>query len=482
MIPGGLSSSPYFGMTAVAPSQTDDEFSSVSLLIDCSGADGSTNILDKSPSPKILTSYGGAQVDTGVSILGANSLLMDGVDDYIECGDSTKYQLGAGDFTIEFGFLVDPSATGTQTVLYYGNTSGAPAPSDYAFSVVVSSGNGVTLTLQNGSVQTNFLLAGSGLSFGVEHQALVRRVSNVVEIYLNNSLKVSQAYTGTLVVPTGDVGLRVGRRYATGTFAFFKGSIGQIRITKGIARTPYLRSSPFPLSSTFPRKAVFTANQSWTIPTDNLGKIRIKMWGGAGGAKGGAGGGGGFAKGDFVITPGETMLIAVGGGGYTGGPATNGGGSASNGGGGGGYSAVFANNIASQANALIMAGGGGGGGNGGGYVGGGGGGTNGLTGAGSGSGGGATQSAGGASGGSALTGASTGAFGTGGGGGGYYGGGVGASLTSGGGGSGFIKSDATNKLLLAGASGGAAAGTSDPDWVSPKGMASGNPGYVVIYY
>ncbi|GBG14326.1 uncharacterized protein NMK_1924 [Novimethylophilus kurashikiensis] len=243
----------------------------------------------------------------------------------------------------------------------------------------------------------------------------------------------------------------------------------------------------------FSRKVGFTANTSWTIPADNCGTIRIKAWG-AGGADYSAGnvsksGGGGFAQADYGVTPGSTVLVAVGGGGGVNVAGTNGGG----GGvatfyGGGGYSGVFLNNSATQANAIVIAGGGGAcatlsicnAGAGGGSSG-----QNGSTA------GGGTQTAGGTnynSGttGSALKGGATIASNNSGGGGGWFGGGAtGAS----GGGSGHVISGATNTILTTG-NVNVVANAADVDYVAGKGnganissgTASGQPGYVVIYY
>lgn len=136
--------------------------------------------------------------------------------------------------------------------------------------------------------------------------------------------------------------------------------------------------------------------QTWVVPA-NVGQVTIEAWGGQGGAnaRGISGGLGGYAKGDLVVTPGETLYIFVGGGGLTSTSGFfNGGGNAGTGattanslGGGGGGASDVRRGGSALSNRVIVAGGGGGaggnrvategrgggGGGGGGYYGGGGG-------------------------------------------------------------------------------------------------------------
>lgn len=123
------------------------------------------------------------------------------------------------------------------------------------------------------------------------------------------------------------------------------------------------------------------SDQTWTVPT-GVTQIAVKVWGAGGGpgspsgwGQGSPGGGGGFAGGIIPVTPGESLLVAVGQCGYlrnttlAAGTKGYGGGSVASGngtdnqygGGGGGYSGIFRTSK-TQANAIIMAGGGGGGG------------------------------------------------------------------------------------------------------------------------
>eukprot|EP01041_Mallomonas_annulata_P026842 gene26842-48282_t len=94
---------------------TDPDFANVSLLCHFDGADTSTTITDNSPSPKTLTAYGNAQIDTAQSKFGGASLLLDGTGDYVSTPADTVFNFGSGEFTVE-AWVRFASLTGDQTI------------------------------------------------------------------------------------------------------------------------------------------------------------------------------------------------------------------------------------------------------------------------------------------------------------------------------------------------------------------------------
>ena len=75
--------------------------SDTKLLLHCNGTDTSTSFPDSSASAHSPVANGDAQVDTAQSVFGGASALLDGVDDYISVPDSTDWDWGAGDMTID---------------------------------------------------------------------------------------------------------------------------------------------------------------------------------------------------------------------------------------------------------------------------------------------------------------------------------------------------------------------------------------------
>jgi hypothetical protein len=98
-LPGGH---PYktVGPTPPAP-PLDPNFANVSLLLYGNGINGSTSIIDSSPSPKTVTAFGNAQISTAQSKFGGSSIAFDGTGDYLTVPDNDNFALGNGNFTIE---------------------------------------------------------------------------------------------------------------------------------------------------------------------------------------------------------------------------------------------------------------------------------------------------------------------------------------------------------------------------------------------
>jgi hypothetical protein len=94
---------------------SDPYFANVSLLLHGNGADGSTAITDSSPSPKTVTTVGGAQISTAQSKFGGSSIAFDGSGDYLTLDGSNSFAFGAGDFSVEF-WIYPLSLTGIKVI------------------------------------------------------------------------------------------------------------------------------------------------------------------------------------------------------------------------------------------------------------------------------------------------------------------------------------------------------------------------------
>jgi hypothetical protein len=84
-----------------ATGPTDPDFANVSLLLHGDGTNGSTTIVDSSPSPKTVTAFGDAQISTAQSRFGGASIVFDGSGDYLSATPDADYAVGTGDFTVE---------------------------------------------------------------------------------------------------------------------------------------------------------------------------------------------------------------------------------------------------------------------------------------------------------------------------------------------------------------------------------------------
>lgn len=79
----------------------DANFSDVSLLLRCNGADASTSIVDESNNGFTATVLGSAQLDTAQKKYGSASLLIASSGSRVKFPDDDKFEFGTGAFTLE---------------------------------------------------------------------------------------------------------------------------------------------------------------------------------------------------------------------------------------------------------------------------------------------------------------------------------------------------------------------------------------------
>jgi hypothetical protein len=95
-------------ITGTEKTPLDQDYRNVSLLLHGDGANGSTTIVDNSPTPKTVTAVGNAQISTAQSKFGGSSIAFDGNGDYLQV---TIEALGVSDYTIEAWLYYAASAT-----------------------------------------------------------------------------------------------------------------------------------------------------------------------------------------------------------------------------------------------------------------------------------------------------------------------------------------------------------------------------------
>ena len=208
--------------------EADPFFNNVSLLLHGDGANGSTTIVDSSPSPKTVTVFGDAQISTAQSKFGGASLLFDGDGDRLDIANSEDFTFGTGDYTIE-GWLYQSTFAVNTLVDLRGNGT--------AIGIYSSIGNERLAFVGIGITQASIAFTANEWT----HWAVTREGSTI-RLFVGGTLAGSAAdnrnYTNTTC--------RIGH---STTGQVFNGYIDDLRITKGIARyasnfTP--PTAPFP--------------------------------------------------------------------------------------------------------------------------------------------------------------------------------------------------------------------------------------------
>ena len=222
----------------------DPYFSNVSLLLHGDGTNGSTTIVDSSPSPKTVTAVGDAQISTAQSKFGGSSLRFT-VDstDHLAIPASTSLQITAAeDFTVEAWIYL----LGNRTYNYFVSKGGGTTR-EWAFAAGPS--NLIFYWSTNGGFTGDQVLSRSAslpLSTWI-HVAAVKSGS-VIKLFKDG---VQQGADGAFTSIYGGNGTTwVGRFMDFGAISHsLNGQVDDFRITKGIARytsnfTP--PTAPFP--------------------------------------------------------------------------------------------------------------------------------------------------------------------------------------------------------------------------------------------
>lgn len=218
----------------------DIYYPNVSLLLPCSGANGSTTLADLSLSPKSVTAFGGAQISNAQPLFGQNTLLLNGSSSYVEVGYTSDFAVGSGDFAVEC--LLFPTAAPTVLAdLICTNRSATPS-------------NGWSLRLRPGmNVIAGFSTNGTDY-IGLEGSVVIPlnawsyakagRVGNSLYLRVNGELAATGEITGSHFDTLGSV--VIGRNPANSSW-YFTGHIAQARFTKGAGRSAEpVPTGPFP--------------------------------------------------------------------------------------------------------------------------------------------------------------------------------------------------------------------------------------------
>jgi len=211
----------------------------VKLLLHLNGVDGATSSVDSSDSSHTLLFDGTAELDTAQKKFGTTSCYFGGAGNIgrIRIPDSTDWDFGSGDFTIDLqartGSLSNDSynalilqwdASSSDRAWYFQlhKTSSGQCQLIFGYST-----NGSTSTL----ITTNITW-----SIDTWHHVAVERYNNKIYIYLDGILQNTGGadVTGVTIKNSSDY-VEIGNNAHSGTEAF-GGWLDEIRVSKGIAR------------------------------------------------------------------------------------------------------------------------------------------------------------------------------------------------------------------------------------------------------
>lgn len=223
---------------------TDPNFANVSLLLHGDGTNGSTTIIDSSPTPKTVTAFGNAQISTAQSKFGGASIAFDGTGDYLTVPHNSAFSANA-DFTAECWLRM---AQLNRLQFIADKRSSTSINSEWFW--YIGSDNKIAAALFNtssGGVYLN-VLSSSALLINTWYHIAFTLAGTTLRLFVDGTLEAtSSTPTGTYATNTNQ--LTIGRDIATVPGRDLNGYIDDLRITKGVARytanfTP--PTAPFP--------------------------------------------------------------------------------------------------------------------------------------------------------------------------------------------------------------------------------------------
>ena len=218
---------------------TIDLDSYTKALLHMNGADASTTFTDTAlGGAHIWTAHGNAQIDTAQSKFGGASGLFDGNGDYISTPDSSDFDFGSGNFTIDFWMRMIRINSLHHVIAFYGS-QWSNGNYQWYFEVDENIGSN-RWKLQAAVYDSTYhvLISDSALADQTwYHVALVRNGSEVA-LYINGQ-KQSSTYnigSNSLIDPAGTCYAKIGDATWSTYHYYYKGWIDEFRISKGTAR------------------------------------------------------------------------------------------------------------------------------------------------------------------------------------------------------------------------------------------------------
>lgn len=217
----------------------DPYYASVSLLLHCDGANGSTTFTDSSSFNKTVTVNGGAQISTAQSKFGGASGYFDGTGDFLNLATSSDFSFGTGSFTVEMWAY--PTSFSAEFCLYDALVLSGVGTRSNSFVLVQNATTGYLRIFRNGSYSST---SSSGLTLNTWNHVEIDVSGGSMYFFVNGINVLTSAFS--INVTSG--GCVIGR-YADGGSNYFTGYLDDIRVTKGVARhtanfTPPTAPSP----------------------------------------------------------------------------------------------------------------------------------------------------------------------------------------------------------------------------------------------
>lgn len=229
---------------------SDPNFASVILLNNHQGANNSTTFTDQSPVGRTLTAFGNAKISTTAFVFGTSSAYFDGSGDYVDATTQVTID-GTTSWTWESWFRPDDNSyTGgiasLKGINFYLNSGG----DSHIIGMEYYSAAAATRRIAGGSDNNSTGPKTTGLDMTANTWYFLQLVNNAGANTLKCYVGTVGSGTGTEYMSTTKLGLKYRYYGAAGSpgLDYFKGYLGPVRLTSGVARANAVPTDLFPTS------------------------------------------------------------------------------------------------------------------------------------------------------------------------------------------------------------------------------------------
>lgn len=230
------------------------------LMLHMDGADGSTTFTDSEITPKTVSVFGDAQIDTAQSKFGGASGLFDGTGDYLSLANSTDFEFGLGDFTIDFWARIptNPASSGYGGVITTDANNGTGTEWELWFA------NNRDFRLSKATAATEILgYPGTSITADVwHHYAIVRSGTGASDLVLYFDGTSVDTASGNITLDSDGAGVNIGRILTSFDGHYLTGHLDELRVSKGVARWTANFTPP---SSAYSEDAPVSTGKSSTL-------------------------------------------------------------------------------------------------------------------------------------------------------------------------------------------------------------------------
>lgn len=258
----------------------DPYFSNVKLLLHMDGTNGGTVFTDSSASPHTMEPLSGASTSTAQKLFGTASFNAN-ASRIVVTPAAAELQLGASDFTVEIAAYLNSAGAGTDGVLLWLPTTGAPTP------LYISYNTSHVLNVRgtdDAGTQIFSISTLAAMSDDVWHRICIQRSGSTFRLFLDGVSQGTASSAATLATFTHDPsvsrGLSIGGKFGV---IYLDGFIDEFRYTVGTARygTSYTPDAAAFANNGAPNITVQPANQSVAEPSTATFSVTAVTSGGA---------------------------------------------------------------------------------------------------------------------------------------------------------------------------------------------------------